>query len=62
MPPEIVQYLRAKSVGTGGLRELRHLQEHSSGVVAKVYQAKQERRRPSDRQLRQGCAELLLYC
>jgi len=31
-------------------------------VVADVYQAKQEGRRASDKQRRQGCAELRLYC
>jgi len=62
MPPEVVQYLRAESVWTGGLKVLRHLQENSPGVVAEVYRAKQDRRRPSDKQLRQGCAELRLYC
>jgi len=34
----------------------------SQGVVADVYRAKQEGRRPSDKQQRQGCAELRLYC
>jgi len=62
LPPEVVQYLRAESVWTGGLRELRHLQENSPGVIAEVYRAKQDRRRPSYEQLRQGCAELRLYC
>jgi len=62
MPPEAVQYPRAESVWTGGLKELRHLQENSPGVVAEVYRAKQEKRRPSDQRLRQGCAELQLYC
>jgi len=62
MPPEVVQYLRAESVWTGGLRELRHLQENSPGVVAEVYRAQQGRRRPSDPRMRQGCAELRLYC
>jgi len=62
MPPEVVQYPRAEFVWTGGLKELRHLQENSPGVVAKVHQAKQEGRRPSDQRLRQGCAELRLYC
>jgi len=62
MPPKVVQYPSAKSVWTGGLKELRHLQENSPGVVAEVYRAKQEGRRPSDQRLRQGCAELRLYC
>jgi len=31
-------------------------------VVADVYRAKKEGRRPSEEQLRQGCAELRLYC
>jgi len=62
MPPEVVQYSRAESVWTSGLRELRHLQENSPGVVGEVYRAKQERRRLSDQRVRQGCAELRLYC
>jgi len=62
MPQEIVHYSRAEPVWTGGLKELRHLQENSPGVVAEVYRAQQEGRRPSDQQLRQGCAELRLYC
>jgi len=31
-------------------------------VVANVYRAKQEGRRPSDKQRKQGCAEWRLYC
>jgi len=62
MPPEVVKYLHAESVWTGGLRELRHHQENSPRVVAEVYQAKQEWRRLSDQRLRQRCAELRLYC
>jgi len=61
-PPEVVHYSRAEPVWTGDLTELRHLQENSPGVVAEVYRAQQEGRRPSDQQLRQGCAELRLYC
>jgi len=49
-------------VSAGDVRELRHLQENLPGVVANAYRAKQEGRRPSDKQRRQGCAELRLYC
>jgi len=42
--------------------ELRRLQENLPGVVADVYRAKKERRRPSEEQLRQECAELRLFC
>jgi len=61
-PPEVPHHLRAKPVWTGGLKELRHIQGNSPGVVAEVYRAKREGRRPSDEQQRQGCAELQLYC
>jgi len=62
MPPEVVQNLRAKPVLAGNVRELRELQENLPEVVADVYRAKKEGRRPSEKQLRQGCAELRLYC
>jgi len=61
-PPEVVQNLRANPVLAGNVRELRKLQESLPGVVADVYRAKKEGRRPSEEQLRQGCAELRLYC
>jgi len=61
-PQELVHHPRAETVWTGDLPELRHLQENSPGVIAEVYQAQRERRRPSDQQLRQGCAEIWLYC
>jgi len=61
MPTEVPHNFRAKPVWTGGLKELRHFQENSSGVVAEVYRAKQEGRRPSDEQQSQGCAELRLH-
>jgi len=57
-----VPTFQAPPVSTSDVRELRHLQENLPGVVADVYRAKQEGRRPSDRQQRQGCAELRLYC
>jgi len=62
MPPEAVQNLRANPVLAGTVKELRELQENLPGMVANVYQAKKEGRQPSERQLRQGCAELQLYC
>jgi len=62
MPQEIVHYPRAEPVWTGDLTELRHLQENSPGVVAEVYRAQQKGQRPGDQRLRQGCAELRLYC
>jgi len=62
MPPEVVQNLRANRVLANIVRELRRLQESLPGVVTDVYQANKERRRPSEKQLRQGCAELWLYC
>jgi len=61
-PPEAAQSLRAKPVWAGNVRELPKLQECLPGVVADVYRAKQEGRRPSSTQRRQGCAELRLYC
>jgi len=45
-PPELVHYSRAEPVWTGDLTELRHLQENSPGVVAEVYRAQREGRRP----------------
>jgi len=60
-PPEVVQNLRANPVLAGNVRELQKLQENLPGVVADVYRAKKEGRRPSEKQLRQGCAELRLY-
>jgi len=61
-PPEVVQNLRANPVLAGNVRELRKLQENLLEVVADVYRAKKEGRIPSEEQLRQGCAELRLYC
>jgi len=61
-PPEVVQNLRANPVLAGNIQELRKLQENLPGVVADVYRAKKEERRPSKEQLRQGCAEFRLYC
>jgi len=61
-PPKVTQNLRAKPVSADGVRELRHLQENFPGVVADVYRAKREGRRPSDKQRNQGCAEWRLYC
>jgi len=61
-PLEVVQNLRANPVLAGNIKELRKLQENLPGVVANVYRAKKEGRRPSKKQLRQGCAELCLYC
>jgi len=57
-----VHHSRAEPVWTGDLAELRHLQENSPGVVAEIYRAQQEGRRPSEQQSRQGCAEFRLYC
>jgi len=56
-PPEVTQDLRAEPVSVDGIRELRHLQENLPGVVADVYRAKREERRPSDKQRKQGCAK-----
>jgi len=60
-PPEVMQNLRTNPVLAGNVRELRKLQESLRGVVADVYRAKKEGRRPSEEQLRQWCAELRLY-
>jgi len=62
MPSEAVQNLGVNPALAGNARELRKLQENLPGVVADVYRAKKEGRRPSEKQLRQGCAELRLYC
>jgi len=62
MPPEVTQDLRAEPVSTDGVKELQYLQENLPGVVADVYRAVQEGRRPSGKQRRQGCAEWQLYC
>jgi len=61
-PPEAINHLRANPVLADNVRELRRLQETLSGVVANVYRAKKGGQRPSEEQLRQGCAELRLYC
>jgi len=45
-PPEVVQNLCANPVLAGNVRELRRLQESLPGVVADVYRAKKEGRRP----------------
>jgi len=60
--PEAVNNLRANPVLADNVRELRKVQENLPGVVANVYQAKKRGRQPSEEQLRQGCAELRLYC
>jgi len=60
--PEAVNNLRANPVLADDARELRKLQADLPGVVADVYRAKKGGRRPSEEQLRQGCAELRLYC
>jgi len=57
-----VQNFRTNPVLASNVRELQRLQESLPGVVADVYQVKKEGRRPSEEQLRQGCAELRLYC
>jgi len=58
--PEAVQALRANPALSDNVTELRKLQENLPGVVADVYRAKKEGRRPSKEQLRQGCAKLRL--
>jgi len=60
--PEVVQNLRANPVLADNVRELKKLQEELPGVVADIYRAKKEGRRPSEEQLRQGCVELWLFC
>ena len=59
---EAVNHLRANPVLADNVRELRRLQENTPGVVANVYRAKKGGQRPSEEQLRQGCAEFRLYC
>ena len=44
------------------VRELKKLQEELPGVVADIYRAKKEGRRPSEERIRQGCTEFRLYC
>jgi len=61
-PSEAINHLRANPVLANNVRELRRLQENLPGVVADVYRAKKGGQRPSEEQLRQGCAELRLYC
>jgi len=61
-PPEGVNHLCANPVLADNVRELRRLQESTPGVVADIYRAKKGGRRPSEEKLRQGCAELRLYC
>jgi len=58
---EAVNHLRANPVLADNVRELRRLQENTPGVVAD-YRAKKGKQRPSEEQLRQGCAEFRLYC
>jgi len=60
--PEAVQALRANPVLADNVIELRKLQENLPGVVGNVYWAEKERRRPSEKQLSQGSAELRLFC
>jgi len=59
---EGINHLSANPVLADNVRELRRLQESTPGVVADVYRAKKGGQRPSEEQLRQGCAELRLYC
>jgi len=59
---EAVQNLRTNPVLADNVEELRKLQKDLPGVVADVYQAKKEGRRPSEEQLRQGCAKFRLLC
>jgi len=54
---EVVQNIRANPVLANNVKELKKLQENLPGVVADVYQVKKEGRRPSEEQLRQGCAD-----
>jgi len=61
-PPEVVQNLHTNPALAGNVRELQRLQESLPGVVADVYRAKKEGQQLSEEQLRQGCAELRLYC
>jgi len=58
--PEAVNNLRANPVLVDNVRELWKLQADLPGVVADVYRAKKGGRRPSEKQLRQECAELRL--
>jgi len=58
---EMVQNLRANPVLADNIKEQRKLQENLPGVVADVYWAKKEWRRPSEEQLRQGCTEFRLF-
>jgi len=60
--PEVVQNLRANPVLADNVRELKKLQEELPGVVADIYRAKKEGRRPSEERIRQGCTEFRLYC
>jgi len=62
MQSEAIQNLRASPVLADNVEGLRKLQENFPGVVADVYRAKKEGRRPSEEQLRQGCAEFRLFC
>jgi len=61
-PLEAINHLRANPVLVDNVRELRRLQENLPGVVADFYRAKKGVQRPSQEQLRLGCAELRLYC
>jgi len=61
-PPEAVNNLRVNPVLAHNARELQKLRKGLPGVVADVYRAKRGGQRPSEEQLRQGCAKLRLYC
>jgi len=60
--PEVVQNLRANPVLADNVREPKKLQEELPGVVADIYRAKKDGRRPSEERIRQGCAEFRLLC
>jgi len=59
---EAVNLLRANPVLADNARELWRLQENTPGVVADIDRTKKGWRRPSEEQLRQGCAKFRLYC
>jgi len=59
---EGVQNLRANPGLADNAKELRKLQENLPKIVADKYRAKKEGRRPSEEQLRQGCAKFRLFC
>jgi len=57
-----VQAFHTNPVLAGNVTELRKLQENFLGSVADVYRAKKKGWWPSEKQLRQECAEFLLFC